>query len=344
MGSELVFTIADGVPKVATQRKLADAGLKERQDIEEWVIANPRLIGSDVLILTSEFAGWTSTKGAKSLDRLDILGLAEDGRLVVAELKRGDAPSTVEMQVLNYAARASLFKVDELVRVYQRFQESRGEPVSEEAAGAALRAHAAELSDDSLDYTPRVVVLAEDFGPDVTTTAHFLAGKLSLDIELIQLDAYETVSGELVISASTRYPPPDISQEILYPDVEETKAKNLEKTREKSTVHRLLAAHAIAEETVLRFMPGSEISQANRDIIDAWIGSNDELRVAKWRDSPTAPLVWQHDGKAYSPTGLVKLIAGKAGLTIDSVAGPRSWQDSSGRTLPEIVVDAESQA
>ena len=215
MGSELVFTVTDGVPKVATPRKLADAGLKERQDIEEWVIANPRLIGSDVLIITSEFAGWTSTKGAKSLDRLDILGLAEDGRLVVAELKRGDAPSTVEMQVLNYAARASLFKVDELVRVYQHFRESRGELISEDAARAALQAHAAELSDDSLDYTPRVVVLAEDFGPDVTTTAHFLAGKLSLDIELIQLDAYETVSGELVISSSTRYPPPDISQEFF---------------------------------------------------------------------------------------------------------------------------------
>ena len=76
-------------------------------------------------------------------------------------------------------------------------------------------------------------MLAEDFGADVTTRAHFLAGKLGLDTEL---DAYETVSGKLIIRAATRFPPPDISQEIVYPDVAFEKEKNREKTRAKNTV------------------------------------------------------------------------------------------------------------
>ena len=59
---------------------------------------------------TSEFAGWATKKGEKDLDRLDVLGLASDGGLVLCELKRGKAPATVEMQALNYAARASLLE------------------------------------------------------------------------------------------------------------------------------------------------------------------------------------------------------------------------------------------
>ena len=64
--------------------ELADVGLKERSDVEEWVIKHPQILGSDVLIVTSEFAGWASKKGEKDLDRLDVLGLASDGHLVLA--------------------------------------------------------------------------------------------------------------------------------------------------------------------------------------------------------------------------------------------------------------------
>jgi hypothetical protein len=61
-----------------------------------------------------------------------------------------------------------------------------------------------------------------------------------------------------------------------------------------------------------------------------------------WQNKPGAPLIWKKDGVAYSPTGLVLLAAREsAGLHLSSVAGPRSWQDASGRTLPEIAAAAE---
>jgi hypothetical protein len=63
---------------------------------------------------------------------------------------------------------------------------------------------------------------------------------------------------------------------------------------------------------------------------------------AVWQENPSAPLVWAGDGKPYSPTGLVKHIASQAGIEIDSIAGPRSWQDPHNRTLPEIAAQHDS--
>jgi hypothetical protein len=71
----------------------------------------------DVLIITFEFDRWSSAAGPQR-DRLDVLGLGRDGRLVVAELKRGRAPDTVELQAIKYAAMASRFTEELLAELH----------------------------------------------------------------------------------------------------------------------------------------------------------------------------------------------------------------------------------
>lgn len=106
MLNELVFTVDQAKPTRAVQITLAEAGLKERSHLQEWVLADPHILGTDTMIVTSEFASWAGSDGAKDPDRLDVLGLLSDGRLMVAELKRGKAPQTVEMQALITTPRA----------------------------------------------------------------------------------------------------------------------------------------------------------------------------------------------------------------------------------------------
>lgn len=115
MPAERLFTVDGSVATPATPISLAEAGLRERSDLQEWVLAHPHILGPDVKIISFEFDRWRSSSGAPQLDRLDVLGLDTEGRLVVAELKRDRAPDTVEMQAIKYAAMASRFTEDVLV-------------------------------------------------------------------------------------------------------------------------------------------------------------------------------------------------------------------------------------
>ena len=62
----------------------AQLGLRERNDIQEWVSAHPDILGEDLLIVAKEFSGFDSTS-----ERLDLLAVDSQGALVVIELKRG---------------------------------------------------------------------------------------------------------------------------------------------------------------------------------------------------------------------------------------------------------------
>jgi hypothetical protein len=121
MPDEHVFTVAGAAAVPATPITLAEAGFTERTHLQEWVIAHPEMLGAGVMIVTLEFDQWRSSAGSQERDRLDVLGLDHNGRLVVAELKRDVAPDTVEMQALKYAAMASRFTPETLAAQHAKY-------------------------------------------------------------------------------------------------------------------------------------------------------------------------------------------------------------------------------
>ena len=53
----------------------AQLGFRERHDIQEWVAANPGILGEDLLIIGKEFSGFDRTN-----ERLDLLAVDADGK------------------------------------------------------------------------------------------------------------------------------------------------------------------------------------------------------------------------------------------------------------------------
>ncbi len=78
----MLFRIdGNGAVESVPNHKLAELGLRERDDLQEWVIDEPRILGEGLLVITSEYAGFEDT-----LDRLDVLALDREGKLVTNEL------------------------------------------------------------------------------------------------------------------------------------------------------------------------------------------------------------------------------------------------------------------
>src|SRR5713226_4072335 len=76
-----------------------DVGMKERKDLQEWIVNNPEVFGEDLLVIQKEFSGFADTK-----ERLDVLALDKQGNLVVIENKLDDSGRDVVWQVLKYAS------------------------------------------------------------------------------------------------------------------------------------------------------------------------------------------------------------------------------------------------
>jgi hypothetical protein len=194
---------ADRVPVTS----LEVAGLLERTHLEEWVVAHPQILGDGVMIVTTEYDGFVVAGGPQK-DRLDVLGLDPDGHLIVAELKRGIAPDTVEMQAVKYAAMASRFTPKTLASAHAAFKTRRGMAITEDEATEALLAHAPTLSDETLSE-PRIVVVAQGFSPVVISSVVWLS-KHGVNMSLVRFQPYRTQDGRVFVTFSRLFPLPEL--------------------------------------------------------------------------------------------------------------------------------------
>ena len=157
MPDELVFTVDGAGAIAAAPVNLSEAGLREREHLQEWVVKNPQIVGSDALVITTEFDRWESRSGSER-DRLDVLALDSSGHLVVTELKRDQAPDTVALQSIKYAAMASRFDKELLADAYAEFLRKTGqESLTQAEALEKLEAHTDYQIDAETLRTPRTV-------------------------------------------------------------------------------------------------------------------------------------------------------------------------------------------
>lgn len=315
MSGESVFTVNGSTAAAAQPITLAEAGLRERAHLQEWVLAHPQVLGADMKIIADEFGRWTDHSGAIERDRLDVLGYDKDGRLVVVELKRDHAPDTVEMQALKYAALVSRFTEDDLVKAHaQHLSRRRRQPVSTDEARAEIEEWA-PLDEANLRL-PRIVLMASGFPATVTATVVFLHQQLDLDVRLLAFQAYRTTN-DIVVTVSQHYPPPDVEEFVLSPEVKEQRqARQDRQIRRRDAVPRLVEAGAIEPGTRLTFVAQT---RSLREQIEPYFAELPARRFATWLDDTREPLQWEADGQTYSPTGLtqkiIEEVTGRSGPT-----------------------------
>jgi hypothetical protein len=216
---EILFTVVGEAATLATPVRIEDLGLTEPAHLERWVIQHPETLGEGVLIIASQYDQWVTPAGTENKDRLDVLALDADGRLIVGELKRGRAPDTVDLQAIKYAAMTSRFTLETLGELHSRFlQRLTNEKLTGAEAEEKLQAHVLTEFESGTDLfrSPRIVLLAESFS-DTTVTSVVWLSEQGVDLSLRRYKAYRTAGGETIVSVSQTYPLPEVGNWLLGP-------------------------------------------------------------------------------------------------------------------------------
>ena len=183
-------------------------GLRERRDIQEWVAANPGILGEDLLIVGKEFSGFDRTD-----ERLDLLALDPDGKVVVIELKRDDTGADVHWQAIKYASYFQHTKAEAIIRMLAAHQS-----VSEAEAANRIVQHLQADDLSSLNHAQRIIIASHRFAPEVTSAVLWLNENFSGQslITCIQLIPYhDPVTNILYLQGSTIIPPPGVEDYLV---------------------------------------------------------------------------------------------------------------------------------
>ena len=178
----------------------AQLGLRERQDIQEWVAANPTILGDDLLIIGKEVSEFDRTS-----ERLDLLAVDTDGKLVVIELKRDDSGSDVHWQAIKYASYLARATERDIINLLSRY-----EGISSDEAEAKLlqRLDTSDLT--RLNHDQRIVLVSHRFALEVTSACLWLNKKAPGEnlITCVKLTPYQD-GDALYVQASRLIPVPD---------------------------------------------------------------------------------------------------------------------------------------
>ena len=183
-------------------------GLKERRDIQEWVATNPRILGEDLLIVGKEFSGFDLTN-----ERLDLLAVDSDGKLVIIELKRDDSGTDAHWQAIKYASylrRATHENIVDMLADYAS--------ISADDAGTRLLQHLGADDFNALNNDQRIILASHRFAPEVTSASLWINEKASREnlITCVTLTPYRDANtGSLYIQATTIIPVPGIDNYVV---------------------------------------------------------------------------------------------------------------------------------
>ena len=143
-------------------------GFQERRDIQEWVAANPGILGEDLLIICKEFSGFDRTN-----ERLDLLAVDPYGKLVVIELKRDDTGADAYWQAIKYASYLRRATTEEIVGMLAEHKD-----ISPEVALQDLIQHIGGDDLNALNSDQRIILASHRFAPEVTSAALWLNSKV----------------------------------------------------------------------------------------------------------------------------------------------------------------------
>jgi hypothetical protein len=180
MSHEVYFVKEGSQPVGVEPIAFGSLAISERKHLEDWVIRNPRILGEQLLIITSEFDRFD-----KSSRRLDVLALDTSGVLVIVELKLDLAGSLADQQAIRYAAFCSTMTIRQVVEQFSRYHK-----LSETEATSQIRDFMAVDELPELGNKPRIILAAGSIDDPELTSCVLWLRSFGVDITCVELTPY----------------------------------------------------------------------------------------------------------------------------------------------------------
>lgn len=196
--------------KLLDEINFSSLKIMERQDIEKWVEENPEIIGEAILTITTEY-----DKFDKTNERLDILGLDKEGKVIVIELKRDDSGKNVELQAIKYAAYCSTLTLKDVVDLRKDYiSKKQNKTVSFELIEKEILEFIENGDFEEIDDKPRIILISKEFRPEVTASVLWLRN-FQIDISCVKLTPYQINENEIGIISQKIIPLPEAEDYLV---------------------------------------------------------------------------------------------------------------------------------
>ena len=213
----------------AIKCSFSDLKLTERKHLQEWIADDPSVLGEELLVIQKEFDGFADTK-----ERLDLLALDKQGRLVVIENKLDDSGRDVTWQAIKYASYCSTLSKQDIIEIFAKYLGNR-----QKAVDAIISFLDAEDVDDIElnigDNTQRIFFVAANFRKEVTSSVLWLS-KFGLEIKCFKVTPFKYDERILI----------DFDQIIPIKDAEEYTIRMAAKTQEATQISAAVAERGAA--------------------------------------------------------------------------------------------------
>ena len=210
------------------QLRFSDVGLRERDHLQEWLAGTPDVLGEELLIVQKEFDGFADTK-----ERLDLLALDKEGRLVVIENKLDDSGRDVVWQSLKYVAYCSSLKKAEIIEIYQQYLDRTTNGMN--AVASLCEFLGKEDLDEVILNTgseQRMILIAANFRKEVTATVLWLLGH-GVRAQCFRVLPY-SVQDELFIDIQQIIPTPEAQDYMIRMAAKDSDEKSDQGTRSRT--------------------------------------------------------------------------------------------------------------
>ena len=216
------------------ERRFSDLKLREREHLQEWLAHTPEALGEELLVIQKEFDGFADTR-----ERLDLLALDKEGRLVVIENKLDDSGRDVVWQALKYAAYCSNLTRKDIPAIYQTYLDRFGQ---NENAEEKLRDFLEVEELDEVVLNPRneqrLVLIAAKFRKEVTAAVLWLLGH-GVRAQCFRVVPY-TFGEEVFIDLQQIIPTPEAADFMIGMAAKDSEEKSVEGSQRRT--HKLRRA------------------------------------------------------------------------------------------------------